>query len=209
MKDERGVQVVAIRFQPHGKLYHFDARRVPDLQLGDYVIVSTSRGREMGQIVQVYADAPEGQNGSRKPIERRATAQELVMRRMWQRRELEALIECRAKAAELEEDMVKIVTAEYSFDGSRLTYLYSSEGDEKIDLKDLRREMRKIYRTTQVNFRQIGPRDGGMRPRRALLLPLHVRIQPNLDQDGEVPGDLAQSSGNHGDVRPAKMLPRV
>jgi cell fate regulator YaaT (PSP1 superfamily) len=167
MKDERGVQVVAIRFQPHGKLYHFDARRVPDLQLGDYVIVSTSRGREMGQIVQVYADAPEGQNGSRKPIERRATAQELVMRRMWQRRELEALIECRAKAAELEEDMVKIVTAEYSFDGSRLTYLYSSEGDEKIDLKDLRREMRKIYRTTQVNFRQIGPRDvakvlGGM-----------------------------------------------
>lgn len=158
-------RVVAIRFQPLGKLYHFDSAGHQDLQAGDYVLVSTKRGREMGEVVSLLADSDKG--GRLKSIERRATAQELVTRRMWQRKELEAMIECRAAAAELGLAGVKIAKAEYSFDGSRVSYLYNYEGDNKLDLARLRQAMQRVTPESRVEFRQIGPRDvakiiGGM-----------------------------------------------
>jgi hypothetical protein len=59
------------------------------------------------------------------------------------------------------------VAAEYSFDGSRLAIMFSTENEEKADLKSLRSEMQKLYAPSQVEMRQIGPRDvakilGGM-----------------------------------------------
>jgi len=152
-------KIAAVRFQPVGKLYHFEASAVEDLKPGDYVIVSTSRGRELGEVVRIMdgGEAPSG--GAHKPIERRATPRDLVMRRMWANREVEEMIDCRAKAAELGYEGLKIVGAEYSFDGSRLTFNYSSEGDERRDLGKLQQAMRKAHRGVKVDFRQIGPRD--------------------------------------------------
>ena len=49
-KKKNAPKVVGVRFNEIGKLYHFDAGNVPDVETGDYVIVSTSRGRELGQI---------------------------------------------------------------------------------------------------------------------------------------------------------------
>jgi cell fate regulator YaaT (PSP1 superfamily) len=160
-------RVAAIRFQPVGKLYHFDASSLTDLKSGDFVIVSTSRGRELGEVVGLVTDRSKIPDGAHKPVERKATARELVLRNMWQRRELEVMIDCRAKAAELGLSTVKIVRAEYAYDGSRLTYLYNSDNDEKVDLSHLRKEMQRSLRGTQVEFRQVGPRDvakilGGM-----------------------------------------------
>ncbi len=150
--------LASIRFQPVGKLYHFDATKVDDLKAGDYVIVSTSRGRELGEVAGLLS----GKNlpkGSHKPVERRATPRELVMGRMWQSRELEAMINCREKVHELGITGIKIVRAEYSYDGSRLTFITSSEGDENIDLTPLKRAMRRSIRKTHIEFRKVGPRD--------------------------------------------------
>ena len=150
--------LASIRFQPVGKLYHFDATKVDDLRAGDFVIVSTSRGRELGEVAGLLS----GKNvpkGSHKPVERRATPRELVMGRMWQSRELEAMINCREKAHELGITGIKIVRAEYCYDGSRLTFITSSEGDENIDLTSLKRAMRRSIRKTQIEFRKVGPRD--------------------------------------------------
>ena len=81
MTSPEGTVVASIRFQPVGKLYHFNATKIDDLKTGDYVIVSTSRGREMGQVAGLLSgkDSPKG---SHKPVERRATARELVMGRI-------------------------------------------------------------------------------------------------------------------------------
>jgi cell fate regulator YaaT (PSP1 superfamily) len=160
-------KIVGIRFQPFGKLYHFNARNTPDLKTGDFVMVSTNRGRELGQLVHFIEDPPDPPDGSWKLIERRATPQELVMRRLWLRKELEATIECRAFAAEIGLKGIKVPRVEFSYDGSRLTVLYHVEGDEKIDLSELKRRLRRAHRQTRLEFRQIGPRDvakitGGM-----------------------------------------------
>ena len=106
-------------------------------------------------------------DGSWKSIERRATPADLLLRQQWQQKQVEAMINCRARAAELELEGIKIVAAEYSYDGTRLVFLFSTETEDKVDLKSLRKDMQKVYPGSQVELRQIGPRDvakmiGGM-----------------------------------------------
>jgi len=158
--------VVGIRFADIGKSYHFNASALPQIKVGDRVIVETSRGKQLGQVVQIVKNAappPEGW----KPIERIATPRDLVLRRTWAQKEVEAMVVCRERAAQLKLRGVKVVAAEYSFDGTRLTFMFSTETEDKADLKSLRHDMQKQYLPSQVEMRQIGPRDvakmmGGM-----------------------------------------------
>lgn len=161
------MNIVGLRFTKIGKVYHFDVGSVRDVELGGHVIVETSRGRQIGEVIQFVKDPPPPPEGSWKRIERRATPADLLSRQQWQSKQVEAMINCRARAAELRLDGVKIVAAEYSYDGNRLTFLFSTETEEKPDLKSLRRDMARLYPTQQIEMRQIGPRDvakilGGM-----------------------------------------------
>lgn len=159
--------IVGIRFQKVGKVYHFDAGNFNDIQAGDFAVVETSRGQQLGEIVQILEDPQQPPEGKWKPIQRKATPRDLVLRQLWHRKEVEAMINCRAKAAELKLAGVKIVAAEFSFDGSRLSLLYSTETGDKVDLRALRKAMQRTYLRSRVELRQIGPRDvakilGGM-----------------------------------------------
>jgi len=159
--------IVGIRFQKIGKIYHFDSSSYRDIQVGDYAVVETSRGRQLGEVVQILDDPTPPPEGRWKSIQRKATPRDLVLRQIWQKKELEAVINCRAKLAELNIPGVKIVAAEYTFDGSRLSFLYNTEGEGKVDLRKLRQPMQRMYSRTRIEMRQIGPRDvakiiGGM-----------------------------------------------
>jgi cell fate regulator YaaT (PSP1 superfamily) len=158
--------VVGIRFAEIGKSYHFDASSVPLIKVGDRVIVETSRGKQLGEVVQIIKNATPTSEGW-KTIERIATPRDLLLRRTWAQKEVEAMIACRERASQLRLHGVKVVAAEYSFDGTRLTLMFSTESEDKADLKSLRHDMQKLYQPSQVEMRQIGPRDvakmlGGM-----------------------------------------------
>ncbi len=151
--------IVGVRFQPAGKIYHFDASPLPDVQIGDRVVVETSRGQQIGEVVQFVAEPPPPPEGRWKPIERRATPRDLLLHQMWQQKSVEALIRCQARAAELGLREVKIAAAEFSSDGKRLTFFFCPESEEKVELKSLRQGMQKEYPRVQIEMRQIGPRD--------------------------------------------------
>ncbi len=151
--------VAGIRFQSVGKVYHFDASAHADLRVGDYVIVETTRGRQMGEVASIESFTDKlAVEGPLKPIERRASGRDLAVRKYWEGKELEAMIICR----EVNKNLglpIKIVKAEYSFDGMRLTFLYSTDSeDAKVDTKDLRQEMSKSFRA-RIEMKLIGPRD--------------------------------------------------
>ena len=159
--------IVGIRFQKSGKVYHFDASESPDILVGDYAVVETSRGRQLGEVVQIVESPSPPPEGAWKSIHHKATPRDLVLRQLWQKKELEAMINCRAKLAEVKIPGVKIVAAEFSFDGSRLSFLYSTESESKVDLRRLQTAMQRLYIRSRVEMRQIGPRDvakllGGM-----------------------------------------------
>lgn len=159
--------IIGVRFTKIGKIYHFDSSPVKDIQIGEHVIVETARGKHLGEVIQVLDSPPVKSNHGWKPVSRRATPRDLLLQKTWQARQTEAMIECRAKAAELKLEGVKIVAAEYNYNGSRLTYMYSTESEEKVNLKKLKQAMNRKYREAQIEMRQIGPRDvakiiGGM-----------------------------------------------
>jgi len=160
-------RIVGLRFQPIGKIYHFDATRFSAIQPGDYVVVETSRGAQLGQIVHFVKNPDRNISAGLKSILRIATPKDLLIRQQWEKREIEALAICRAKVSELRLENVKIVSAEFSLDGSRLIFVYSSEDGEKTDLKSLKRAMQRTFQQAHVDMHLVGPRDvakamGGM-----------------------------------------------
>jgi cell fate regulator YaaT (PSP1 superfamily) len=100
-------------------------------------------------------------------VERRATPRDLLLQQSWQSKQTEAMINCRARVSELGLAGVKIVAAEYNYDGSRLAFLSAQTAKTRPDLKSLKKDMHELYPNTHIEMRQIGPRDvakilGGM-----------------------------------------------
>lgn len=149
---------VGVRFQKLGKLYHFRiGKQHTDIAAGDYVIVETKRGRQLGQVISfINPDDVHRQRGMRT-IERKANPRDMVMKQVWETKELDALISCREKAASLNIQDAKFVKAEYSFDGSWLTFHYTTE-NKKLDVGKLQQQLGRQFRT-KVEMRLIGPRD--------------------------------------------------
>jgi len=159
--------IIGVRFTKVGKIYHFDTSAIPDVVVGEHVIVDTSRGKHLGEVIQVVKEMPPKPEGGWRSVERRATPRDLLLLQSWQSKQTEAMINCRARASELKLEGVKIVTAEYNYDGTRLAFLFNTDSDDKVDLKSLKRDMQNIYPNTSIEMRQIGPRDvakilGGM-----------------------------------------------
>ncbi len=146
--------IVGVRFHKVGKLYHFDASAFPEVRTGDRVIVETQRGSQMGEVVKFVAEPVET---GHRPIDRVATPRDLLMAQQWQAKETAAMINCRERAAQLRL-AVKIARAEYSYDGSRLTFFFSSDHEDKAETKSLQADMQKLH-AAHVELRQIGPRD--------------------------------------------------
>jgi cell fate regulator YaaT (PSP1 superfamily) len=149
--------VVGVRFHAIGKIYHFDSSAYPHLKLGDFVIVETTRGRQIGQIMALVP--PERADlANLKPIKSPATARDLMLKKLWEAKEIEALITCREAASQLEELRgVKFVKASYSYDGSLLAILYTSE-ETTINTNRLRKVLsRELH--AHIELRRIGARD--------------------------------------------------
>jgi cell fate regulator YaaT (PSP1 superfamily) len=148
-------RVVGVRFTKVGKLYHFDYSEYPEIQAGDFVIVETLRGRQMGQIMG-FAEWDESREY--RTILRPATPRDMALRREWESKQGEALLICQERADGLGGfDDVKFLQAQYNYDGSVLTYLFTAE--DKIDATRLQRALQKMMPAQQVDLRQIGPRD--------------------------------------------------
>lgn len=148
-------RVVGIRFKPATKIYYFDPQDHA-LRVGDFVVVETTRGKEIGRVVIPPTDVPESEVvGQLKPIERVATAWDTMQLHQQQAEEPELLAQCRAKAAESGLPM-KVIRAERSFDGSRITFYFTAE--QRVDFRQLVKDLAKTFKA-RIELRQVGVRD--------------------------------------------------
>jgi cell fate regulator YaaT (PSP1 superfamily) len=148
--------VVGVQFTPVTKVYHFDPSGLLNLMIDDYVIVNTTKGVEVAQVVEPpHRISDQEVVGEMKSIVRRATAWDMVQKDQWARKEQEALAVCRAKAREYKLE-IKIVRCDYNFNGGRLLIYFSSEA--RVDFRALVRDLARIFRT-RIEMRQIGVRD--------------------------------------------------
>jgi cell fate regulator YaaT (PSP1 superfamily) len=149
-------QVVGIRFNRAGKVYYFDPADFTDLKIGEYVVVETSRGEEAGRIVIPPHQVSDKEIVRRlKAITRRASALDLMQMAHFQFKEQQALDRCQDKVLEHNLPM-KVVRAEYNYDGSRLVFFFASE--KRVDFRKLVQDLARSFRA-RIELRQIGVRD--------------------------------------------------
>ena len=149
------VKIVGIRFRRAGRVYYFDPAGI-ELEAGDYVVVKTSRGLEMGQVViapkQVLASEV---TEPLKPVAHKAGDKDVKRAQELAGTEQEALAECGKLITQLKLPM-KLLSAEYNLDGSRLTFFFTA--GERVDFRELVHELASRFKT-KVELRQVGPRD--------------------------------------------------
>lgn len=193
--------VVGIRFKDSGKTYFFDPGDL-DIQVGDHVIVETVRGPELAKVAYPRHEIDEAELVSElKPVLRRAEPSDFERLALLQQRHDEVLARCAEKIAQHGLPM-KLVKAEYSFDGSRLTFYFTSE--KRVDFRLLVRDLARTFKS-RIELRQIGPRDeakllGGIGPCERLLccatfLPDYARVSIKMAKDQDLPLNPAKISG--------------
>jgi cell fate regulator YaaT (PSP1 superfamily) len=147
--------IVGVRFKRAGKIYYFDPAGI-ELEVGDYVVVKTTRGLELGRVFiapkQVLASEV---TKDLKPVVRKAEPEDIKRAQEFEAKEAEALAECGKMIAKLGLPM-KLLGAEYSLDGSRLTFFFSAT--ERVDFRELVRQLNSRFKI-KVELRQLGPRD--------------------------------------------------
>src|SRR3990172_12358154 len=93
--------IVGVRFSKVGKIYHFDATSLSDVKTGDSVVVESARGWQLGEVAQVVDPMVNKPEGDLKAVSRLATPRDLLLRKVWQGRELVGGGGGRKKAGEL------------------------------------------------------------------------------------------------------------
>jgi len=148
-------EIVGIRFKKIGKVYYFDPAGI-DLEVNDPVVVKTTRGLELGYVViatrQVLVNE---MTTPLKPVLHKAEPEDIERAQELEKKEKEALTECGKLIAKLNLPM-KLLSAEYNLDDSRLTFYFSAE--ERVDFRELVRELTNRFKI-RVELRQVGPRD--------------------------------------------------
>lgn len=149
-------KVVGVRFQEAGKVYYFSPEGFEDLEVGEYVVVETSRGLELARVVIAPSQVVNAEiTEPLKPITRLAVAEDLERAELLKARAKQDLEVIRRMVQERDLPM-KVVSASYNLDGSRLAIFFTSEG--RVDFRDLIRDLSQTL-GVQVQLRQVGPRD--------------------------------------------------
>lgn len=141
---------VGIRFKKTGKLsfYAFD----DTINLSDSVVVDTEKGEEIGVVAKILEIKEDEQLDKVKRI---ATEEDFHNQKIMEEKAKDALAFCKEQVKKLDLDM-KLLTAEYTLDGSKLTIYFVSE--ERVDFRELVKIIASKYKA-RIELRQIGPRD--------------------------------------------------
>ena len=148
-------EVAGIRFKRAGRVYYFDPAGI-DIETGDWVVVDTGRGPELGRVVIAPKQVLDSEiTEPLKSVLRKAGEEDFDRRTEFSPKEEEVLEKCREISARLSLPM-KFISADYNLDGSRLTICFSAEG--RVDFRDLLKELTATCKT-RIELRQVGPRD--------------------------------------------------
>ena len=159
--------IVGIRFSPIGKSYYFDASSIGGVKLGDFLVVETSRGWQLGELVKIVEDREVREKIRYKPVSRLATPDDMKKKDMLDDKAAQVLVFSREIFVSKKIKGVKVISAEFTFDEKVLSFLYTTENEKQIKFDSIIRGIKEKYHVRKIDFHKIGPRDvakyyGGM-----------------------------------------------
>ena len=148
-------EIIAVRFKNGGKQYYFSPHGL-QFEPGEGVVVETSRGMELGECVQGNTMVDEMELlAPLRPVVRAATAEDVRTAEKNKEKQAHAMAICQEKIAQHGLDM-KLVDAEYSFEGNKVVFFFTSEG--RVDFRALVKDLAGAIHA-RIELRQIGVRD--------------------------------------------------
>ena len=148
-------EIIAVRFKSGGKQYYFSPNGLT-FTPGQGVVVETSRGVELGECTEGNRMVDEMELlAPLRPVIRVATEEDYKTAERNKEKEAKAFAICQEKIAEHGLDM-KLVEAEYSFEGNKVLFFFTSEG--RVDFRALVKDLASAIHA-RIELRQIGVRD--------------------------------------------------
>lgn len=148
-------EVVSVKFKDTGKAYYFSPAS-KTVTVGDKVIVETQNGNELGIIAEANHKVDDKDLVlPLKKMLRVATEKDLARVEENKQKAADALKICEELVLQHELDM-KLVEVEYSFDGSKIIFFFTSDG--RVDFRELVKDLAARFHT-RIELRQIGVRD--------------------------------------------------
>jgi len=144
---------ISVKFEATNKAYTFKTFD-ESLKDGDYIVVETQRGIELGQMVGDLFDKP-NISLEIKEIVRKATEQDINDYKENIIDATEAKIIAQEESDKLDLGM-NIISAEYTLDRQKITFIYVA--DDRVDFRELLKILASIFHC-RIDLRQIGSRD--------------------------------------------------
>ena len=146
------MQVVGVKFKPVGEIEYFNAE-AHELKKGDAVICETDNGLMYG-IVDVPTEEHDTSGEYKKVVRVASDGDRKKLAEIHQKEE-NALKTAKKLAKSHKLDM-KLIDAEYTFDMSKLSFSFTSDG--RVDFRDLLKSMAGEFKT-RIELKQVGARD--------------------------------------------------
>ena len=160
-------KIIGVKFKNTAKVYYFaPAADGETYEESSGVIVETAKGLEYGTVVFGNKEVSDEEIvHPLKPVLRKATAEDEKNIAENQKKIPYAMEIANKKIAERNIDM-KLIGAEYSFDGKKLIFYFTAEG--RVDFRELVKDLASHFHL-RIELRQIGIRDetkllGGIAP---------------------------------------------
>ena len=148
-------KIVGVRFKRLGKIYFFDPKWL-DVNKGEYVIVDTSQGEEIAEVVVPNRMIDEDKiTTPLKKILRLASKKDLKQAEECRKKEKEAFEVCKERIKVCNLDMT-LTDVELKFDNSKIIFYFTADG--RIDFRELVKYLASRYKS-RIELRQIGVRD--------------------------------------------------
>ncbi|HET9950375.1 MAG TPA: stage 0 sporulation family protein [Candidatus Eisenbacteria bacterium] len=148
-------EVLEVAFKARRREYYANPKEIP-LRAGDWIVVQAERGEDLGKVHHTHEWVKRSHLGENlRSVLRMARPEDLERLEQNRAKEARALQSCKERVVHREIEM-KLVDAEYQFDGNRITFFFTAE--KRVDFRDLVKDLASIFRT-RIELRQIGVRD--------------------------------------------------
>jgi cell fate regulator YaaT (PSP1 superfamily) len=148
------MNLVQIKFSPWDKSYTFETND-PTLAVGDYVVLETEIGEDLGRVFKVLEDTTlDSEAPPLKMVKRRAQKNDLS--RLPSLTEKEAALEICQERADFYQLDLKLVDVSFSLSGNRLNFAFTAGG--RIDFRELVKDLTVRFGKS-IRLTQIGARD--------------------------------------------------
>jgi len=151
-------KLIGVQFKPIGKSYHFSMPEDMDVNVGEYVVVNTAYGKQIGRVTRTDLKQLEVRQEI-QAIERLASPRDLMLKDMIKQKEAEAVEKIKGFIEDSTYEGVKAIDAEYSFDSTKLTLYLSYDNVPDFNMRSFIREAAPMFPETRIEIRQVGPRD--------------------------------------------------